>query len=153
MICCEQCQAWQHNECMEMSENDDELPDEYYCEQCRPKDHKELLAKIALGQKPWEDRARQRELEEKERKGRKKKGKKGGRKSRVSDVQKEPILENGAMDTAPDTLPVEEPAQVVQSPQEAESNKRKLPEDPEPEAKSPSQTVSPCTISRIRFLC
>ena len=153
MICCEQCEAWQHNECMEMSENDDELPDKYYCEQCHAEDHKELLKKVALGQKPWEDRARQRELEEKERKGRKRKGKKGGRKSRVSEVHKEPILDNGAMDTAPDTAPVEEPPQVVQSPQDTESNKRKLPEDPEPEAKSPSQAVSLCAMLSINSIC
>lgn len=142
MICCEQCEAWQHNECMEVSENDDELPDKYYCEQCRPKDHKDLLAKVAQGQKPWEERARQRELEEQEKRGRKKKGKRGGRKSRVSEVQKDETLANGAMDTRPDTAPVEEPAQIVQSPLESESNKRKHPVDPEPETKSPSQAVS-----------
>ncbi|KAL6714411.1 Transcription factor bye1 [Lecanora helva] len=147
MICCEQCEAWQHNECMEMSENDDELPDKYYCEQCRPKDHKELLAKIALGQKPWEERARQRELEEQERKGRKKKGKKGGRKSRVSEIRKEDTLENGAMDTSPDTNHVEPPAETVQPPQEVEGSKRKLPEDGEIESKSPSQ-AEPVSKSR-----
>ena len=131
---------------MEVSENDDELPDKYYCEQCRPKDHKDLLAKIAQGQKPWEERVRQRELEEQERRGRKKKGKRGGRKSRVSDIQKENSLANGAldatpMDTAPDKAPVEESVQVVQSPIETESNKRKLPVEPEEETKSPSQSV------------
>ena len=142
MICCEQCEAWQHNECMEVSENDDELPDKYYCEQCRPKDHKELLAKIALGQKPWEERARQRELQEQEKKGRKKKGKKGGRKPRPSEVQKEEAQENGAMDTEPDTAVVEPPVEAPQTPIEPESNKRKLHEDPETETKSPSQAVS-----------
>ena len=142
MICCEQCEAWQHNECMEVSENDDELPDKYYCEQCRPKDHKELLAKIALGQKPWEGRARQRELEEQGKRGRKKKGKKGGRRARPSEVQKEEIQENGAMDTEPDTTVVEQPSEAPQTPVEPESNKRKLHEDPDTESKSPSQTVS-----------
>ena len=144
MICCEQCEAWQHNECMEVSENDDELPEKYYCEQCRPKDHKALLAKVAQGQKPWEERARQREIEEQERKSRKKKGKKGGRKSRISEVQKESAVENGAMDVDPDITQAEEPAAAAepQSQPGVESHKRKLPEDPEPETRSPSHSVS-----------
>lgn len=143
MICCEECEAWQHNECMEMSENDDELPDKYYCEQCRPKDHVGLLKKIKNGEKPWEERAKQRELEEQGKRGRKKKGKKGGRKPRQSETLKEGVQENGAMDTEPDTTHVEEPSQIEQSPpQESESNKRKLPEENDPEPKSPSQVVS-----------
>jgi len=143
MICCEECEAWQHNECMEMSENDDELPDKYYCEQCHPQDHVELLRKIKNGEQPWEDRAKQRELEEQEKKGRKKKGKKGGRKPRQSEVRKEEVQENGAMDTEPDTTQVEDPSQIMQSPPpEPESNKRKLPEEPELGPKSPSQAVS-----------
>ncbi len=142
MICCEECEAWQHNECMEMSEDDDELPDKYYCEQCRPQDHVELLRKIENGEKPWEERAKQREQEEQEKKGRKKKGRKGGRKSRQSEVRKEDVQENGVMDTEPDTTQVEEPSQIVQSPPpEPESNKRKLPEEIEPRPKSPSQAV------------
>jgi len=144
MICCEGCEAWQHNECMEMSEDDDELPDNYYCEQCRPQDHVELLRKIKNGEKPWEERAKQREEEEQGKKGRRKKGKKGGRKPRQSEVRKEEIQENGAMDIEPDTTQQEEPSEIVQSPPpEPESNKRKLPEDLESRPKSPSQTVSP----------
>lgn len=151
MICCEKCEAWQHNECMEMSENDDELPDKYYCEQCHPKDHKELLAKIARGEKPWEERAKQREAEEAQKKGRKKKGKKGGKKARPSEVQKEETQENGAMDTTmdtamdavPDSVEAEPPVEVVQTPPEVETNhKRKFPEEVVPEAQSPSQAVS-----------
>lgn len=154
MICCEECEAWQHNECMEMSENDDELPDKYYCEQCRPKNHKELLAQIARGEKPWEERARQREEEEAQKKSRKKKGKKGGRKGRPSEIQREDSQENGAMDTtidstmdttmdpAPELVEAEHPAEVVQPSIEVESNnKRKLPEEGVPEAQSPSQIV------------
>lgn len=144
MICCEECEAWQHNECMEMSEDDDELPDKYYCEQCHPQDHVELLRKIKNGEKPWEERAKQREKEEQEKKGRKKKGKRGGRKPRQSEVRKEEVQENGNMDTEPDTTQIEESSQIVQSPPpEPESNKRKLPEETEPEPKSPSQAVSP----------
>ena len=142
MICCEECEAWQHNECMEVSENDDELPEKYYCEQCRPQDHRDLLAKIARNEKPWEERARQRELEEQERRGRKKKGKKGGRRGRPSQAQVEEVKENGAMDTEPDTTQVEEPQPVAPTPPEGESNKRKLPEEPQTEVESPSTAVS-----------
>jgi len=38
MICCERCNVWQHGPCVGvMSEN--EAPDVYYCEECRPDLH------------------------------------------------------------------------------------------------------------------
>lgn len=147
-----------------MSDDDDELPEKYYCEQCHPKDHKELLAQIARGEKPWEERQRQRELEEQSKRGRKGKGKKGRKPGRPSTVQKEPTQENGAiddsaMDIDPTPAQVEQPAEVEQPPQEekaeetrveekVESTKRKLPEEPIPEAQSPSQAVSPSRVYR-----
>ena len=149
-----------------MSDNDDELPEKYYCEQCRPKDHKELLAQIARGEKPWEERQRQRELEEQSKKVRK--GKKRGRKpGRPSAAQKEALQENGAiddsaMDIDPTPAQIERPPEVEQPPEQekveekkvenkteekAESTKRKLPEEPIRETKSPSQAVSPRCMS------
>ncbi|KAI0477226.1 hypothetical protein GGR56DRAFT_397369 [Xylariaceae sp. FL0804] len=79
-IACDKCAAWQHNVCMGMSIYSEDLPKEYFCEQCAPDDHKLTLEAIEKGEKPWEDRHRQYEEN--------KKGKKGGRKGkgkRVSD--------------------------------------------------------------------
>jgi cytochrome c556 len=81
MICCDNCSAWQHNDCMLLPYPPDQAPDQYYCEQCRPKDHKELLAAIAKGEKPWEEVAKKREAAIAEKASKKKKGGKKGRKS------------------------------------------------------------------------
>ena len=114
MVICDQCEAWQHNECMEISENSEELPDQYYCEQCRPEHHKELLAKVNRGEKPWEERARQREREEEERKQRRRKGGKKGKKARPSNIQPEKIEESNGKVTPPIEPPKEPPETVSQ---------------------------------------
>lgn len=59
----------------------DEAPETYFCEQCKPGDHKELLAAIARGERPWEEVARRREAAEAEKTTKKKKGGKKGRKT------------------------------------------------------------------------
>lgn len=53
MICCDICSAWQHNQCLNLPGNDYWNGREYYCEQCKPEDHTELLAAMARGEKPW----------------------------------------------------------------------------------------------------
>ncbi|KAK4084835.1 hypothetical protein Purlil1_10055 [Purpureocillium lilacinum] len=86
-ISCETCFVWQHNVCVGVSSFEDEIPDNYWCERCRPQDHKELLEGMARGEKPWEARRKAHELEEAERKK-----KKGGRKAkgkRTSDPKDE----------------------------------------------------------------
>lgn len=40
MVCCDQCEVWQHCECMGLEEH--EIPDQYYCELCKPSDHVEV---------------------------------------------------------------------------------------------------------------
>ncbi|EOO00377.1 hypothetical protein UCRPA7_4136 [Phaeoacremonium minimum UCRPA7] len=86
-IACDKCGAWQHNVCMGMSVYSEDLPSDYFCEQCKPEDHKELLEGIAKGEKPWE--ARRRAYEEEQAEKKKKKGSKKGKK-RQSDSQDEP---------------------------------------------------------------
>jgi hypothetical protein len=83
MICCDRCEAWQHNLCMGISERDEELPEKYYCEVCKPAAHRELLGAMKRGERPWA--ARKAERIEEERRKRQKKGK-GSRKSGVSAV-------------------------------------------------------------------
>ncbi|KAF1359261.1 hypothetical protein EJ07DRAFT_43084, partial [Lizonia empirigonia] len=53
MICCDGCDAWQHNICLNLPSSDIWGDKSYYCEKCRPEDHQELLAAIARGEKPW----------------------------------------------------------------------------------------------------
>ena len=100
MICCDKCACWQHNECMEISQDQDALPETYLCELCSPTDHEGLLEKIARGEKPWEARARERESGKR---GKKKKGK-GGKKARRSDVPEEVNGKHGRAE-APEAKP------------------------------------------------
>ena len=124
MIVCDRCDAWQHNECMELPDDDSLLPDEYFCEVCKPEDHQGLLAKVTRGEKPWEERARMREWEEEERKSRRRKGGKKGKKGRVSDMKTEKSEEtNGNGTTTKDAPTIDGPAAMT-----PETNqKRKLP--------------------------
>jgi hypothetical protein len=85
MICCDKCAAWQHNDCMGLTFTKGQEPDQYYCEQCRPENHKVLLAKINAGERPWEEVAERRRREAEEKKSKRKKGKKGSRKARPSE--------------------------------------------------------------------
>ena len=73
-ISCETCYAWQHNVCMGISSYEDEIPENYWCERCRPEDHKELLEGIKRGEKPWEERRKAFEEKKRRRGGRKPKG-------------------------------------------------------------------------------
>ncbi|EEP76417.1 predicted protein [Uncinocarpus reesii 1704] len=89
MICCDQCSAWQHNDCMGLNFAKGQEPAEYYCEQCKPENHERLLGQMARGERPWEEAAQRRAQAAEEKKSRRKKGGKRGRKSRVSDIKPE----------------------------------------------------------------
>ncbi|KAH7130006.1 transcription factor S-II, central domain-containing protein [Dactylonectria estremocensis] len=85
-IACETCGAWQHNVCVGVSSYDDEIPEHYWCEQCRPENHKELLDGIAKGEKPWEAR---RKAHEEESEKKKRRGGRRGKGKRNSDPKEE----------------------------------------------------------------
>ena len=40
MVQCDKCEVWQHCECMGLEQPD--IPDQYYCEQCKPENHKQI---------------------------------------------------------------------------------------------------------------
>lgn len=84
-IACETCLVWQHNVCVGVSSYEDEIPEHYWCEQCKPENHRELLDAIARGEKLWEERrkAHEEEAERKKKRGGRKKGKRG------SDIREE----------------------------------------------------------------
>ena len=131
MICCDKCLAWQHNICMGLSDEEDQQPDSYFCEQCKPSDHKETLAAIARGEKPWEDRQAQHEREEEEQKAQKRKGgrkSKGGRPSEAKEAREAVAAPHGAT-----------PAQQKATPVADVPQKRKLPTELHIESSTPDQ--------------
>lgn len=119
-IACEECGAWQHNVCVGVSSFDDEIPDHYWCEQCRPHDHKELLEGIAKGEKPWE--ARRKAFEEA------KKKKKGGRKGKGKRMSesKEDLEKASSSKSKPSPAP---DAQKEKKESASKTGKRKAPEE------------------------
>lgn len=133
MICCDQCSAWQHNDCMGLTFAKGEEPDEYYCEQCKPENHKDLLDKIAKGEKPWEEVAERRRREAEEKKSKKKKGKKGGRKSQTPARTGTSATPGPGPSPAPATSASAEPEKNghVADSRRSSTNKRKLEEQAE----------------------
>ncbi|KAK7742393.1 Transcription factor bye1 [Cytospora paraplurivora] len=91
-IGCENCGAWQHNVCVGMSIFGEDLEDvTYYCEKCKPEDHKKLLEEMGRGESPWEERRRKYEEDKAEEDDKKKrKGVKKGKKRHSEAPQDEP---------------------------------------------------------------
>lgn len=140
-IACEQCSAWQHNVCMGVTTDKAVLDTlEYYCEQCKPEDHKELLEGMARGEKLWEQRRRAHEEAEREA-SKSKRGRKGkGKKSLGPELE----IEANVPSTKP--APVEAPVEVKKekdkkdTPGRAASTKRKAKDDPVEETPKVSKT-------------
>lgn len=104
MICCEKCDVWQHNLCMGWPE--EEVEDDYYCEECAPQSHVELLTAMKRGEKPWLDRIKRK--------------KKGGnkKKSRASAA----AVETPAKETTPKQVTPQEGGNKRKFEAVAESN-------------------------------
>lgn len=119
-IACETCDVWQHNICMGVTTDEDQQPDNYFCEQCQPDDHKELLEAMARGEKPWLERQRAAKLAAKNRRksGGKKNNAKGTQQSKVSDIKPK-------AETAVSSSPVPGPPAATQE----SGNKRKFVEE------------------------
>lgn len=108
-VACDKCGVWQHTDCMLLSNADFEGKP-YFCEQCRPQDHKDLLAKIKRGERPWEAATLRREEQKQKKKGKK------GRKSRASEVKPQ--------DEVDEVAPTHDSAQT-EEPMHGSSQKRK----------------------------
>jgi hypothetical protein len=88
-IACDNCGVWQHNVCVGVSTYDEDVPENYLCEQCDPAFHKPLLDAISRGEKPWEENRRTfEERQQEEQEASKKKGRRG-RGKRLSDSKPE----------------------------------------------------------------
>jgi hypothetical protein len=104
-IACDNCGVWQHNVCVGVTTFEDEIPENYLCEECDPQFHKVLLDGLKRGVKVWEERRKvyERDLAGEE-KGTKKKGKKKGGK-RNSDPKLE-VAHGANGKTASPVIPV-----------------------------------------------
>ncbi|KAM0250506.1 hypothetical protein ACHAQJ_008597 [Trichoderma viride] len=123
-ISCETCFVWQHNVCVGVSSYEDEIPDNYWCEECKPENHKELLDAIARGEKLWEERrkAHEEETERKKKRGGRKRGKRSS--DPREDVEKDAAAQAKASPT-PDAVTKEKKDVTVA----AKQGKRKARED------------------------
>ncbi|KAF4595718.1 Transcription factor S-II, central domain containing protein [Ophiocordyceps camponoti-floridani] len=123
-ISCETCFVWQHNVCVGVSSFEDEIPDNYWCEQCRPQDHKELLDGIAKGEKPWEARRKTHEIEVAEKKKRR-----GGRRAkgkRTSDPKEAVDKDTGRSKSKESPTP---DAAAPRDPKESKAKRKARTED------------------------
>ncbi|KAK0640801.1 hypothetical protein B0T16DRAFT_202349 [Cercophora newfieldiana] len=135
-IACDACGAWQHNICMGMSQYSEDLPKKYFCEQCRPEDHKETVAAIARGEKPWEARRKAYKEEMKSEEKKKKGPKKAGRKRRASDPKEEAFKSSQKSKSSP----MPEPKEVKEAKESKASREARESKEPsEPKAPAPSK--------------
>lgn len=124
-IGCDACTVWQHNVCMGIPDEEEDVPDHYFCEECRPEEHEETIQALQRGEKIWETRNKLWQNEKKMSKSRKGKGKQGEEYKPAwlkKDIAPQPPAD-------PEPTP---PAAATNGKQET-NNKRKREEEPAPE--------------------
>lgn len=133
-ICCDACSVWQHNICMGMHDDDDEVGEHYFCEQCRPEEHEETVQALERGERIWETRNKAYNTEKKMSKNRKAKS---GRPSWLKkDIKQEatPASSGKGAAPTPTPAPTAPPAESKET-----GNKRKR----ESEAPPPAPEAEP----------
>lgn len=103
-IGCDACTVWQHNVCMGMPIEEDDVPDHYFCEDCRPDDHVETMQALNRGDRIWETRNRiwQNEKKSKSRKS------KGGRDFKPGWLKKDgDLIDESMVETLQEVTEVE----------------------------------------------
>jgi hypothetical protein len=55
-IACDACSVWQHNVCMGIPDDEDDVPEHYFCELCRPEEHQETIQALQRGEEIWDTR-------------------------------------------------------------------------------------------------
>lgn len=136
-IACDNCGVWQHNVCVGVSTFDDEVPDNYLCEQCDPVFHTELLNAKARGELLWE--VRKAEFLE----GSKKKGKRGKAK-RTSDQPELPRGTNGKAKSPSTPIPE---IKKKDTPAKGGSSKRKVRDESHDKESAKVQKVSAAHVT------
>lgn len=129
-IACDKCHVWQHNICVGVSTFDDELPENYMCEECDPAYHKPLLDAIGRGEKPWEDNRRAFEQRQQEEEDAAKKKSKKGKGKRTSDPKSELSQASNGKAKSPST-PVPDVKKEKKESARAGNSKRKSTHDDE----------------------
>lgn len=147
-IGCDHCGVWQHNVCMGMPDDEDEVPDSYLCEQCGPDDHQETLQAMARKEKIWETRNKIYASEKRSSKNRKgKSGTPGWLKKEVvnepEEIEKEtPSQETGSKRKRDEEVKEEVPQLDVKS-EDEEKPTRPSRQDKRRKSSTPPETAAP----------
>jgi hypothetical protein len=96
---------------MNITTDPSQQPEKYYCEICRPEDHQELLSAIERGEKPWDERRKQREEEQRQKKGKRGRKSKGGKKGAAASNVKAANSNVGTASAVADSKDTKLPSQ------------------------------------------